>query len=91
MGCIVSDLPDLLPVPTVQDLVHGGLATSIMRNKQGITTAAYVTPEGHRLMGEALMENGYRMREYDAEQTRRTPPPAPAPILPAADPWPAWE
>lgn len=85
----MTDPPELLPVPTIQDLVRRGLATAITRNKDGGTTLAHITPAGHDLMGAALIENGRRLREHDqsskvSRETFTKPTPD---ILPPEDPW----
>lgn len=83
-----SDPPELVRVPTIEDLVRRGLATSLGRDKQGATTIARVSPEGHRVMGESMLENGRRMRAHD-EVTKKPVSVAPVDpiILDADDPW----
>lgn len=86
----MSEPPELLPVPTVQDLVRRGLATTLAANKQGVTTLAHVSSKGHDLMGEAMLENGRRLREHDAATRnvpRETSPQRLPDILPHDDPW----
>lgn len=82
--------PKLLSVPTVQDLVFQGLATSLAVDKQGKTTMARISSEGNALLGEALLENGRRMRDHNAavKVSRKT---LATPGVPVPDPWPAWE
>lgn len=87
----VTGRPDLVRVPTVADLVRMGLATLIASDKKGNVTVAHVSAKGHDVMGEALRENGRRLREWDASRpsvSRETSPVAPRP---EPDPWPAWE
>jgi len=86
----VSDGPELVLVPSVQDLVFQGLATSLRADKNGLTTAASMSREGHDLMGKALIENGRRKRDYNKalSVSRET---SVEPVSPASDSWPAWE
>lgn len=88
---IVTECPELVHVPSVQELVVLRLAKSIHSNSKGVTFAD-VSPEGHALMGAAMRENGRRLREWDESKPSRAVPVVDRPILEdAADGYPAWE
>ena len=86
----MTDSPELIPVPTVQELVRRGFATALLVDKQGNVTIARLHTKGHDLMGKSLRENGRRMRDHDKARkvSHETSTP---PELPSDDPWPAWE
>jgi len=87
----MTGLPELVHVPTVQELVVLRLAKSIHSNSKGVTFAD-VSAEGHALMGEAMRENGRRLREWDESK-----PPRVVPVVERVTPedspdgYPAWE
>ena len=55
------------PVPTVADLCHIGLAW-VHDSGKGEMRRYHVTPEGHRLMGEAMRRNAQEARRPGANR-----------------------
>lgn len=91
MGSPVTGQPALVPVPTVADLVRMGLAVLIASDKTGHVTVAQVSAKGHDVMGAALLENGRRLREWDAARRPVSCETDLPPLPPKDDPWSAWE
>lgn len=60
-----TEKPELVHVPDVAELVHIQLARPVAWSEKGKATHFTITPAGQKMINDAMLENGRRMRDWN--------------------------